>query len=123
MIDLQFSHKHKLTLSLSHSRSLALSCSLALPRALLLSLALSRSLDLLHLMKLPSNRAGLMKLRQEITACEYKDVRVMWELIRRKEEDGVVGRYSKLTFWPSRPTDSGAANEGSKETRKKSESA
>ena len=77
----------------------------------------------LDLMKLSSNCAGLMKLRQEITACEYEDVHVMWELIRRKEEDGVVGRYSKLSFWPSRPTDLGAANEESKETRKKSESA
>ena len=63
---------------------------------------LSREAEMifLDLMKLPSNRAGLMKLRQEITTCEYEDVHMMWELIKRKEEDSVVGQYSKLPkFW------------------------
>ncbi|XP_020593109.1 uncharacterized protein LOC110033462 [Phalaenopsis equestris] len=28
---------------------------------------------------------GLKKLRQEVSTCEYEDVRVMWEMLRRNE--------------------------------------
>lgn len=41
-----------------------------------------------------------MELRNEIRTCEYEDVRVMWELLRRKGD--CLGQYSQLTPPPPR---------------------
>ena len=31
--------------------------------------------------------AGLLKLRHDVRACEYEDIRVMWEILNRNESE------------------------------------
>ncbi|KAL5988169.1 hypothetical protein ACLOJK_035932 [Asimina triloba] len=53
----------------------------------------------------PSGDSGLVQLRQEVKASKYKDVHVMWEILRKSESevnDGSPGRRRrrrKRPFW------------------------
>ncbi|PKU79727.1 hypothetical protein MA16_Dca010955 [Dendrobium catenatum] len=42
---------------------------------------------------------GLRKLRQEVSTCEYEDVRVMWEMLRRNEIE--IARSPPLNDQPA----------------------
>ncbi|CAL0317237.1 unnamed protein product [Lupinus luteus] len=35
-------------------------------------------------------KPGLLKLRHEVRACEYEDIRVMWEMLNRNNESEFV---------------------------------
>lgn len=44
-----------------------------------------------------SNIAGLVKLRQDIRTCEYEDVHILWNMLKRNETD--LTRRKKEPFW------------------------
>ncbi|XVE95015.1 hypothetical protein REPUB_Repub02eG0059600 [Reevesia pubescens] len=37
--------------------------------------------------RLGVRKSGLLKLRKDVRSCEYEDVQVMWEMLRRNETD------------------------------------
>ncbi|XVE55779.1 hypothetical protein DITRI_Ditri03aG0184900 [Diplodiscus trichospermus] len=39
--------------------------------------------------RLGVRKSGLLKLRKDVRSCEYEDVRVMWEMLRRNEAEVV----------------------------------
>ncbi|XWS14782.1 hypothetical protein CRYUN_Cryun35bG0037900 [Craigia yunnanensis] len=39
--------------------------------------------------RLGVRKSGLLKLRKDVRSCEYKDVQVMWEMLRRNETEVV----------------------------------
>nr|POE98928.1 hypothetical protein CFP56_75242 [Quercus suber] len=42
----------------------------------------------------------LLKLRHDVSTCEYEDVRVMWEMLKRSETEQVIPEKSKKrSFW------------------------
>ncbi|EHA8591964.1 hypothetical protein COCNU_contig69135671G000010 [Cocos nucifera] len=41
-------------------------------------------------------KTGLRKLRKEVRTCEYEDVRVMWQMLRKT--DGEIGRYPPVAM-------------------------
>ncbi|KAJ4718698.1 MAGUK p55 subfamily member 4 like [Melia azedarach] len=51
--------------------------------------------------KARKNGAGLLKLHDDVQTCEYQDVQVMWEMLRRSESE--VGNHSskrrQRPFW------------------------
>ncbi|KAK4269535.1 hypothetical protein QN277_022680 [Acacia crassicarpa] len=66
-------------------------------------LALSSSL------KRRTNGDGLLRLQDDVQTCEYQDVQVMWEMLRRTESEVVVDSHQKrkqqpfwgIFVWPS----------------------
>ncbi|KAF2309651.1 hypothetical protein GH714_004459 [Hevea brasiliensis] len=50
---------------------------------------------------LPFIDVGLLKLHHDVRACEYEDVRVMWEMLKRNETENakLSGRNKKRSFW------------------------
>ncbi|KAG2720175.1 hypothetical protein I3760_02G024800 [Carya illinoinensis] len=54
-----------------------------------------------HPVKPPKTGAGHLKLHNDVQSCEYQDVHVMWEMLR-KSESGPRGRHPKRKqrpFW------------------------
>ncbi|XVE70177.1 hypothetical protein DITRI_Ditri10aG0051400 [Diplodiscus trichospermus] len=39
--------------------------------------------------RLGVRKSGLLKLRKDVRSCEYEDVQVMWEMLRRNEKEVV----------------------------------
>ncbi|XWS21276.1 hypothetical protein CRYUN_Cryun30bG0041900 [Craigia yunnanensis] len=39
--------------------------------------------------RLRVRKSGLLKLRKDVRSCEYEDVQVMWEMLRRNETEVV----------------------------------
>ncbi|XVF64170.1 hypothetical protein PTKIN_Ptkin09bG0146300 [Pterospermum kingtungense] len=37
--------------------------------------------------RLRIRKSGLLKLRKDVRSCEYEDVQVMWEMLRRNETE------------------------------------
>ncbi|EEF52301.1 conserved hypothetical protein [Ricinus communis] len=48
-------------------------------------------------------KRGLLKLRHDVRACEYEDVRIMWEMLRRTETESARQsqpvKSKKRCFW------------------------
>ncbi|XP_050214239.1 uncharacterized protein LOC126665461 [Mercurialis annua] len=48
-------------------------------------------------------KRGLLKLRYDVHACEYEDVRIMWEMLRQNETKNgrrsVTNLNQKRCFW------------------------
>ncbi|KAL9450244.1 hypothetical protein AB3S75_012055 [Citrus x aurantiifolia] len=38
-------------------------------------------------LRLGIRKSGLLRLRQDVRSCEYEDVRVMWEMLKRNEPE------------------------------------
>ncbi|KDO81547.1 hypothetical protein CISIN_1g034453mg [Citrus sinensis] len=38
-------------------------------------------------LRLGIRKSGLLRLRQDVRSCEYEDVRVMWEILKRNEPE------------------------------------
>lgn len=36
---------------------------------------------------------GLLKLHGDVETCGYEDVKVMWEILRRSEEDVIINKH------------------------------
>ncbi|KAK4559818.1 hypothetical protein RGQ29_008841 [Quercus rubra] len=50
--------------------------------------------------RLGIRKSGLLKLRHDVSTCEYEDVRVMWEMLKRSETEQVIPEKSKKRpFW------------------------
>ncbi|XP_008792667.1 uncharacterized protein LOC103709215 [Phoenix dactylifera] len=41
--------------------------------------------------RIGNRKTGLWKLRKEVRTCEYEDVHVMWEMLRKTDTE--IGRY------------------------------
>ncbi|KAF3446566.1 hypothetical protein FNV43_RR11746 [Rhamnella rubrinervis] len=48
--------------------------------------------------RLGIRNSGLLKLRHDVRACEYEDVRVMWDMLNRSEADIPMSK-KKRCFW------------------------
>ncbi|KAK7266222.1 hypothetical protein RIF29_18864 [Crotalaria pallida] len=46
-------------------------------------------------------QSGLLKLRHDVRACEYEDIRVMWEMLNRNESEFVHSpvKSKKRHYW------------------------
>ncbi|OAY23014.1 hypothetical protein MANES_18G044800v8 [Manihot esculenta] len=46
-------------------------------------------------------KRGLLKLHHDVRACEYEDVRVMWEMLKRNETENakLSGKKKKRCLW------------------------
>ncbi|CAK9317093.1 unnamed protein product [Citrullus colocynthis] len=53
--------------------------------------------------RLGFRKRGLVKLGRDVKACEYEDVHVMWEMLKRNETDQVIGlserRRKRRSLW------------------------
>ncbi|XP_057973420.1 uncharacterized protein LOC131161589 [Malania oleifera] len=51
--------------------------------------------------RLGIRKSGLLKLRQDVRTCEYEDVRVMWEMLKRNETELThsPAKRKKRPFW------------------------
>ncbi|XP_027359162.1 uncharacterized protein LOC113867862 [Abrus precatorius] len=51
--------------------------------------------------RLGIRKTGLLKLRHDVRACEYEDIRVMWEMLNRNESDfgHSSGKSKKRQCW------------------------
>ncbi|KAL1358018.1 uncharacterized protein LOC107482508 [Arachis duranensis] len=47
------------------------------------------------------NGAGLLKLEDDVQTCEYEDIQVMWEMLRRTESDVSIHKrkQQQQPFW------------------------
>ncbi|XP_041001422.1 uncharacterized protein LOC121247144 [Juglans microcarpa x Juglans regia] len=57
-----------------------------------------------HPVKPPKTGAGLLKLHNDVQSCEYQDVHVMWEMLRKSESGQPRGRQchpkrKQRPFW------------------------
>ncbi|KAI8550058.1 hypothetical protein RHMOL_Rhmol06G0074700 [Rhododendron molle] len=44
-------------------------------------------------------KTGLVKLRQDVRTCEYDDVHVLWDMLKRNETELACPRAKKRHFW------------------------
>ncbi|KAG2699030.1 hypothetical protein I3843_07G173800 [Carya illinoinensis] len=49
--------------------------------------------------RLGIRKSGLLKLRHDVRTCEYEDVRVMWEMLKRNETEQCPEKIKKRGFW------------------------
>uniref|UniRef100_A0A2N9EM58 Uncharacterized protein n=1 Tax=Fagus sylvatica TaxID=28930 RepID=A0A2N9EM58_FAGSY len=49
--------------------------------------------------RLGIRKNGLLKLRQDVRTCEYEDVHVMWEILRRSETERIPEKSKKRSPW------------------------
>ncbi|GMY17349.1 Elongation factor 4 [Fagus crenata] len=49
--------------------------------------------------RLGIRKNGLLKLRQDVRTCEYEDVHVMWEILRRSETERIPEKSKKRSLW------------------------
>ncbi|KAL3840474.1 hypothetical protein ACJIZ3_025065 [Penstemon smallii] len=42
-------------------------------------------------------KTGLVKLRQDVRTCEYEDVHILWNMLKRNEMD--LSKSRKKPFW------------------------
>ncbi|GAV70490.1 hypothetical protein CFOL_v3_13988 [Cephalotus follicularis] len=45
--------------------------------------------------RLGIRKSGLLKLRHDVRSCEYEDVQVMWEMLKKNE----TGKSNKRPLW------------------------
>ncbi|KAL7099503.1 hypothetical protein ACP275_09G088000 [Erythranthe tilingii] len=48
------------------------------------------------------NGAGLLKLHDDVQTCEYEDVQIMWEMLRRTESEIISQNAKRKNRWFSR---------------------
>ncbi|PSR99900.1 Cyclic pyranopterin monophosphate synthase [Actinidia chinensis var. chinensis] len=44
-------------------------------------------------------KTGLVKLRHDVRTCEYEDVHVLWEMLKRNETEPAGPGTKKRHFW------------------------
>ena len=44
--------------------------------------------------------AGLLKLEDDVQTCEYQDIQVMWEMLRRTESGGPIDNHHEREHQP-----------------------
>ncbi|KAJ6852781.1 uncharacterized protein M6B38_253455 [Iris pallida] len=54
--------------------------------------------------RLRTRRSGLRQLRREVSTCEYEDVHVMWEMLRKSEFAAAAAATTTVLAEKKRPT-------------------